>query len=425
MSLSESHDAFLTANAAFLRSAGLVDPLIDEVWKRIETGQLGTGHTNPFGIDEEGTVVTVEELSPRDCVFVYAHQWVFANVMDAAKSLSVNKGLCSAVADLIGVAMDTRPSAEEAANKEDFALKNLFRVAFEFDVEGGDKLNCVSLDPYAPALLPFAQSPLLGAVIFVDARTATSYTVLWPNWIDTVEEVDDPELTLEQYSPITRGELVVMPDPSSEEYWKLHYATMKDTNTFDWYMPWSEDLSHVIKQAVATVSGSNKENEFITVLNVGCGNSTSVGDGLMDDKICDLVMHYDVSKEVVHALSKLEQESVASTSKKPTAGVQEYIVFDASDPAPFRTRFSWAFDKGTFDGMLSHGAELVKKVWANLAKVTDTVVLVSHGSPEKRIQVIEEQVAGGWTVDQCLEIDTTKTTGWCYWVYICKHSSEK
>ncbi|KAI9350771.1 hypothetical protein BDR26DRAFT_851484 [Obelidium mucronatum] len=340
-------------------------------------------------------------------------------------------------------------SHEEEQNEQDsvlwknkqmeFALKNLFRVAFEFDVEAEDgqqqKMSCVTFDPYAPALLPFANSPLFGAAIFVDARTAKSYTVLWPNWIDTDEEVDDDELILEAFSPVTRGEITIMPDFSATGFWEHHYATSKETTKFDWYVPWSTDLSELIKNSVIT--SSNSKNSLVTVLNVGAGNSTSVGDGMVEDGIADVVIHFDISKEVVHALAKMEVESLklleqeskddaGNQSRRRRHGLQEFIVFDAAclNP-PFRKPsssklFDWAFDKGTFDGMMSAGIDVVRKVWANLAILTDTVVLVSHGKPERRIQLIEEEIGSNWEVDQCLEIDTTKTTGWCYWVYICR-----
>ncbi|KAJ3024805.1 UNVERIFIED_CONTAM: hypothetical protein HDU68_007771 [Siphonaria sp. JEL0065] len=452
--LTDGLAGFHLTNGPFLRSLGIVDALIDEIWRRIETQQLGT--STEFGVTEEGQVVTATDLSPRAAVIVFAHEWVFETVTDAERGLYGQDSLRRAVVSLVSTATNTKPpdpshlsESQQKKSEVQYSLESLFRIAFEFDVENArgqiQKMSCVSFDAYAPALLPFANAPLFGAAVFVDGRTAKSYTILWPNWIDSDDDVDDVDdvdhevRILEAFSPVSRAEITIMPDFSAPGFWQHHYATSKETTKFDWYVPWSDDLSHLIKNSDAVpTSEKSKDASFVTVLNVGAGNSSSVGDGMVTDGIADLVLHFDISKEVVHALAKMEtvslgEEAAAESKDKKVvvrSGLQEFVVFDAAQALPFRKTtdgtsgnqklFDWAFDKGTFDGMLSAGLETVQKVWANLAILTDTVVLVSHGKPERRIELIEQQVGSNWEVDQCLEIDATKTTGWCYWVYICK-----
>ncbi|KAJ3093662.1 hypothetical protein HK100_006496 [Physocladia obscura] len=425
--LSEDLDAFLAANQTQLGGLGIPDGLWMEVWRCITTKQLGS--RGRFGVDRSGEVVTAIALAPREAVIVFKHDWIFDSRAAAEASLLRNKPLSSAVAALIAatnIADEAPAELLSDLSSVDVSLNALYKIALEFDVLDDDiqtsKCYCVTLDPYAPAVLPFANAPIFGAGIFVESRTNLSYTLMWPNWIDSNEEIDSEDCIAEAFTSVTRAELTCMPDYSSSNYWVHHYAGSNEANTFDWYVPWSTNLASLIKDAVG---GVEESKHAITVLNVGCGNSKSVGDGMIADGVADILIHFDVSNEVVHALAKMGSSEEAG--KDNHVGFQDFAVFDAVvGKLPFRQGngklFDWAFDKGTTDGLMSESMDAVQKMWKNLATVTDCVVLVSHGNPDRRVALVEEEIAGGWQVDQCLEIDGLDS-GWKYWVYICKNST--
>ncbi|KAJ3405377.1 hypothetical protein HDU80_001460 [Chytriomyces hyalinus] len=443
---------FIAANRAQLMAMNVPEVLWTEIQSRIEEGNLGTIGSEtecPFGVDEDGAVVTASDLTAREAVSVFGHQWVFINKEDAESKLGGSPGLLGAVAGLIEAAMppvqqadssDETQQTEQQPRDMDFqtVCSNLWRVAFEFDA-GDQKMSSVSFDPYAPALLPFDNEPLLGAGILIDTRTSKSYTLLWPMGVSDGDDIDDTDdFEIPVLTRVTRGELTVMPDYSNDEYWKHHYATSKETNTFDWYLPWSTGFSAMLKDLVPTPASHPRS--LITVLDVGCGNSGTVGDGMVADGLANMVLHFDVSKEAVHSLAKTQagaknkdsdasEKTLPPRDKSMETGVQDHAIFDGAlvQGMPFRSSktgeklFDWAFDKGTTDGMLSHGVAVVRKMWANMARITDVIVLVSFGKPELRIPMIEEDIGNGWVVDQCLEVDGLGT-GWSYYVYLCKQA---
>ncbi|KAJ3018465.1 UNVERIFIED_CONTAM: hypothetical protein HDU68_011144 [Siphonaria sp. JEL0065] len=411
MSVSE----FITANGLQLRNLGVPESLWKHVFQRIETNRVGSN--GEFRIVDK-KVVTAKSLSPSEAVLVFQHQWIFTSRDQAKQHLDESEPLRAAIAALV-----ERTTANSIAATTESLLANLYRIAFEFEVKSAtdhQKLYSVTLDPFSPCQMPFAQSPLLGAGIFIDTRSNRSYTILWPTSLTS---------TIPSRTLITRGELTCMPDYSTTEYWKHHYATSKADTTFDWFLPWTTDFANLLKNVLPNQIPSNSP-AAIAVLNVGCGNSTAA-DGMIKDRVADIVINFDISGDAVHTISRAHSKILTPT----TPGLQEFSVFDGalSSGFPFRKSFgegneklfSWAFDKGTTDGLLRSSMDIVRQLWINMAEVTDTIVWVSLGRPENRVILIEDEIGGNWEVDQCLQIDGNG--GWIktHYVYVCKQKVQK
>ncbi|KAJ3074968.1 hypothetical protein HDU98_009638 [Podochytrium sp. JEL0797] len=401
---------FLAANSAQLESLGIPTALWKTVSQRISSGRLGSNSLFRCKGIQATTARTVTNC--EDAVLVYPHDWVFVSRDQAEAHLKESNPLRLAVGSLLD---RTILEANGHSSVEDI-MAHLYRVAFQFEVRSASelqKLYVVSLDAVSPCQIPFSQTPLFGTGIFIDTLTNKSYTLLWPTTRSTI-----PNNT-----PVTRGMLTPMPDYSTTDYWKHHYATSNPETTFDWFFSWSPEFARTLKTVLppgkAPVSGSNA---FVTVLNVGSGNSSSVGDGLVKDGLADSVLHFDVSKEAMLAVkSKMGDTTVHE--------VQEFVAFDGSLTSGFPIRprrIDWAFDKGTTDGLLRSGMEVVKRMWDNLAKQTDLVVWVSLGRPESRVGLIEDEIGGGWEVDQCLEIEAGegRTFEHSVFVYVCRLKGE-
>ncbi|KAI8609255.1 hypothetical protein BC830DRAFT_1233454 [Chytriomyces sp. MP71] len=407
-----------------LSSLGVDRRLWRTVEERMNSGKSGT--ETVFKRASSGTgLVSVTNLAASAAVAVFAHDWVFGDRDTAHSHLAASEGLRRAASALV---RQSDASAEKGDDlRPDRIMKQLYKVAFEFEVVAGpaqtpQKLYCVAFDPVAPpSAISFSSKPLLRAGIFIDTRTSKSYTLLWP----AAPFQDLSDIVIEKGATITRGALTGMPDYSTNEYWIHHYATSNESTRFDWFMPWSKGLSATLKQILppARVPAS-----LVTVLDVGCGNSGTVGDGMVHDGLADVVLQFDVSREAVATLAGTQP------GEKSSRGLQQYAVFNAAleGGMPFRRSagdnskttdrklFDWVFDKGTTDGMLRAGVQVVKQMWMNLARVTDVVVLVSLGSPQSRVLLIEDEISGGWTVDQCLEVDGLASGVKTAYIYVCK-----
>ncbi|KAI9350748.1 hypothetical protein BDR26DRAFT_1003570, partial [Obelidium mucronatum] len=395
------------ANTQQLRALGVPAAQWTDLFAAIDGGRLGAG--GALFRDGAGVVRTAAHGAP---VLVFAHAWLFGDRAAAERHLAESPLLRDAAASL--VRRTTRAPCPATAGA---VLRRLFRIAVEFEVKSAtlrQKLYAVSLDDCAPCEIPFAQNPLLAAGVFVDARSNKSYTLLWQA---------DPATSIPKGTAVTRGYLPCMPDYSSTEYWKYHYATSNESTTFDWFLPWSVEFANLLKSVLPALIPSSTCKTAITVLNVGCGNSTAT-DGMMKDRVADMVINFDISRDAVQTISKAHSKSL--TSKTP--GLQQFAVFDGalSSGFPFRKttssgkRFDWAFDKGTTDGLLRSSMDIVRQLWSNMAQVTDTVVWVSLGRPENRIFLIEDEIGFNWEVDQCLQIDGNDGLIKTHYIYVCK-----
>ncbi|KAJ3209830.1 hypothetical protein HDU67_005872 [Dinochytrium kinnereticum] len=429
--LSDSLDAFLELHESQLQAIGLPRILYSVLWAKFEANQIGTDAYDHFewakvdGPSGALQVVAKKDLPPQQAVVVFSHDWTFISKDQAKMHLESSPELRTILAHHIrqldvvskGFISDEEEKTDIDTNG---ILENLYRVAFQYQVHTPPTApaiyNYVSADPFGPHVIPFAGNnakPVLESRIFV--RTSpdpsntskninTVYTVLFPNVNPpSLNELSDSDI-IKKGTAITRSEMTTMPDYSTPRYWMHHYRESVHRN-YEWFVPWAA-IGPCIKDSLPTRDG--------IVLNIGCGNSR-VGDGIIRDRLAGSVLSVDIAAEALTALS--------STKPKPKSkplGVEDLLQLDAaSDRLPFRQGdrplFDWAFDKGTLDGLVSspEGVALAKKIWTRVAKLTGpdgVFVLVSLGSPEGRLPLIED-VIGGWEVDACMEIEIPKTAG--------------
>ncbi|KAJ3230544.1 hypothetical protein HDU78_008230 [Chytriomyces hyalinus] len=237
--LEQSLDQFMAANTALLRATAMPQRLWASIWGRIEANKLGTlsptseDPTPIFDVAIVGdapSIVAAQDLIPRAAVVVYRHEWTFETVEQARAHLEQSPALVAAVSNLFVAvnALSATPSDDTLKNAPiEYIINNLHRIAFSFTVasssgqEDAKTFNYVCLDQFSPAVIPVSESatPMLSAFVFVDQRSMTAYTVLYPGWIKAAAEGedallftpdDDDEDTIPAGTVITRSPLPAM-----------------------------------------------------------------------------------------------------------------------------------------------------------------------------------------------------------------------
>ncbi|KAI8844698.1 hypothetical protein BJ741DRAFT_589111 [Chytriomyces cf. hyalinus JEL632] len=238
--LEQSLDQFMAANTALLQTTGMPHRLWASIWGRIEANKLGTlspTNEDPAPIFDVAIVgdapciVAAQDLIPRAAVVVYRHEWTFETIEQARAHLEQSPALVAAVSNLFVAvnALSATPSDDTLKNAPiEYIINNLHRITFSFTVasstsgkEDAKTFNYVCLDQFSPAVIPVSESatPMLSAFVFVDQRSMTAYTVLYPGWIKAAAEGedallftpdDDDEDTIPAGTVITRSPLLAM-----------------------------------------------------------------------------------------------------------------------------------------------------------------------------------------------------------------------
>ncbi|KAJ3044051.1 hypothetical protein HDV00_003155 [Rhizophlyctis rosea] len=408
------------------------------LWKTLHTNL----RARKFGAQDTLEVKPGDDGSPqctartrlrRTTLLVFPHAWTFFSLEEARQHLDSSLRLRASIATLLQNldASEGRPATLKNYLTTDQIATNLYRIAFQYQLASYDPTTntvtpktykYVCTDKLSPALIPFGyHRPNLTCNVFVDlgdsSTTTTApqaYTICYPSH----------EKGFLAGSPVTRSELTPMPDYSNPEYWKRHYATSSLDRRFEWFAGW-EHVEKIVEMALPETCKAGG-----VVLNIGCGNS-EVGRKMIDSRLAKVVLSVDIAEAAVKALSVGLVPNVHGTSAPP--GMEDFLVLDASH-LPLRSNASvdWAFDKGTLDGLMyqTDAVHVLKRIWNEVRRVLaphGVFMLVSVGSPEGRLSLIED-VVGGWTVEKCFEIgglsgqsmgqDSYSSVDKCY-VYVC------
>ncbi|KAJ1554112.1 hypothetical protein HK096_004961, partial [Nowakowskiella sp. JEL0078] len=341
-------------------------------------------------------IKTIKEIPPHT-VFVFPHTWTFSSKQDASKHLASHKPLSTSVSDLL---LSLRiPEAVAASNSTKNTLLTtqtimllLFRIAFQYQVYTPTANGKFEPSTYYYVStdvdfhhVAYSTKPLFSCSVFVDLRSGQAYTLFVP----------PTEFTIPAETAVTRGALAPMPSFDSVGYWEHHYRSVAgDIKAYDWFLAW-DSLWPILRNAL----GNAVDWRNSVAVNLGCGNSDA-GGKMIKDGAAGYVLNIDVAPAGVAAASAISKSGAR----------EDFLVMDATTLALKDGVVDWIFDKGTLDGILYHdtGVDMLKTIFANAErwfrdKSTGRYVLISLGSPENRMRLIEETI-GGWEVEDAFQL---------------------
>lgn len=188
-----------------------------------------------------------------------------------------------------------------------------------------------------------------------------------------------------------------MNEYGNPEYWCKRYES--EESTFDWYIDWDEFDCYILPEIQIQCPA----------LIVGCGNSDfsyrMECDGFFP------VVSIDIAKNVVVEM------------KRKLRG--DYLVMDACK-MQFRSNiFPCVIDKGTFDAIycLNDNGKNASSYLLEIARVLSpggVFILITYGSPEKRLPILDLPNIFHWNLEKHIEIEKCNKTCYAY-IFFKKH----
>lgn len=188
------------------------------------------------------------------------------------------------------------------------------------------------------------------------------------------------------------------------EFWEQKYA--KDTSPFEWYVSWPR-----LKPVIGPVLTQCKR-----ALHVGCGTS-SLGHDILESGV-ETVVNLDVSKTVIHAMSKRYQH----------IDRLEWIATDIRTTKLKSASFDVVIDKGTMDALMCSdiAVRIVYNMFEEISRLLKPggfFIEVSSGCEELRESYFQES-SFNWTLHDTLKIPKLPIKGTFYYVYIAQKNKQ-
>mmetsp|Transcript_10922 Transcript_10922/g.13539 ORF Transcript_10922/g.13539 Transcript_10922/m.13539 type:complete len:251 (-) Transcript_10922:280-1032(-) len=192
------------------------------------------------------------------------------------------------------------------------------------------------------------------------------------------------------------------------KYWNERYT--KEKEPFEWYQRYSS-IRHLLPRSASRV------------LNLGCGNSL-VSEEMLRDGYSHIV-NIDYSSVVINQMKERYKDDLER---------QEFECADVTKSIPYPDEtFDLVICKGTLDAVLcSSSATInVKNMMEQCCRVLKddgSMVIVSYGTPENRMEYVEDVWKGGvevYTVAKPrVKSQDGKEDKGDHYVYVCKKTKE-
>jgi EEF1A lysine methyltransferase 4 len=251
-------------------------------------------------------------------------------------------------------------------------------------------------------------------------------------------------------------------DYGSIQYWDLRYTTYvqlslfrkfrqtiilllrtsRDTEPFDWYEKYrGSDIQILLRKRL-------KKDKSDVILNIGCGNSRLAED-LTEDGfekyvfvssrliyIISTITHTHKKKTFINSVTNIDISSVVieqMTEKyKSWMPKLRWYTMNTSELRFEDAIFDVCLDKATLDSIICSSSSgsaydrafrihsMLQEI-SRCMKKNSVYIVISHGSPERRLRLLEKKEYG-WTVEvEMIRPDEAlgAPEGRMYYVYIC------